>query len=251
MLAGETQMDRDGISLWRQISEKLIDEIRSGALKSGTQLPADTVIAERFGVNRHTVRRAVGHLQQEGLLRVERGRGTFVVDDVLEYRLGESTRFTANLLQNHRAPARSVLALKELAAPLVVAQALDIEPSAPCVLLIVLGESDASPLSLGHNYFPTQRLPELLHALKEMATARPKEISITQALRAAGVDSYRRRKTRIGARLPTQEESRLLRMARTQPVIETESIDVGETGEPITYAKTCFRADRLQFVVGD
>jgi GntR family phosphonate transport system transcriptional regulator len=240
-----------GISLWRKISETLIDEIKSGALKSGAQLPADTAIATRFGVNRHTVRRAVGYLESEGLLRVERGRGTFVVDDVLEYRLGAKTRFTANLLQNHRAPTRTVLSLTEMPAPAVVAQALELDTGEPCILLSVLGESNAVPLSLGHNYFPLRRLPKLLEVLRKQAVARPKELSITQALRAAGVASYERRRTKIGARLPTVEEARLLRMPRSQPLIETESVDVGEDQEPVTYAKTSFRADRLQFVVGD
>jgi GntR family phosphonate transport system transcriptional regulator len=220
-------------------------------LKNGAQLPADSVIAERFGVNRHTVRRAVGHLESEGILRVERGRGTFVVSDVLEYRLGESTRFTANLLQNHRAPARSVLDLKEMGASETVAQALGIEVDDPCVLLTVLGEADGVPLSLGLNYFPAGRLPLLLSVLREQSKDKTQLLSITRALREAGVDSYRRRRTKISARLPTLEEARLLRMARTQPVIETESVDVGEDDAPITYAKTCFRADRLQFVVGD
>jgi GntR family phosphonate transport system transcriptional regulator len=244
-------VNQDGVSLWRQISESLIEDIRSGVLKDGAQLPADVAIAERFGVNRHTVRRAVSHLQNEGILRIERGRGTFVVSNVLEYRLGESTRFTANLLQNHRAPSRSVLSLQELSATAAVAQALDIEVEDPCLLLTVLGEADGAPLSLGQNYFPVLRLRGLAEALKEQSASRPQQISITHALRAVGVDSYRRKRTRLAARLPTTEEARILRMARTQPIVETESIDVGDDGSPVTYAKTCFRADRLQFVVGD
>jgi GntR family phosphonate transport system transcriptional regulator len=244
-------MTEPGISLWRKISESLLDEIKSGSLKSGVQLPADTAIATRFGVNRHTVRRAVGYLESEGVLRVERGRGTFVVDDVLQYRLGANTRFTANLLQNHRAPTRSLLNLTELPASAIVAQALEIDTGDPCVLLSVLGEANGAPLSLGQNYFPPRRMPKILSALQTQTGERPKELSITKALRAAGVSSYERRRTKIGARLPTTEEARLLRMPRTQPVIETESIDVGEDHEPVTYAKTCFRADRLQFVVGD
>jgi GntR family phosphonate transport system transcriptional regulator len=244
-------MSSAGISLWRQISETLLAEIRQGILRSGQQLPADTAIAERFGVNRHTVRRAVGHLENEGLVRVERGRGTFVVDDVLQYRLGVTTRFTANLLQNHRAPTRTVLTLSEVSASTVAADALEIEPDDTCVLLVVLGAANCVPLSVGHNYFPARRLPSLSQVLQSMAADAGHELSITQALRLAGVETYRRHRTQISARLPTVEEAKLLRTSRAQPVIETESVDVSSDGRPITYAKTCFRADRLQFVVGD
>jgi GntR family transcriptional regulator, phosphonate transport system regulatory protein len=240
-----------GISLWRQISETLVAEIKRGVWKSGEQLPADTAIAARFGVNRHTVRRAVGHLETEGIVRVERGRGTFVVEDVLQYRLGVTTRFTANLLQNHRAPTRTVLALSEVAAQAAASDALELELGESCILLTVLGAANSVPLSLGHNYFPSRRLPGLLHILREQSTAASGEFSITQALRAAGVENYRRQRTQISARLPNEEEIGPLRMPRTQPIIETESVDVIEDGTPITYAKTCFRADRLQFVVGD
>jgi GntR family phosphonate transport system transcriptional regulator len=244
-------MSSTGISLWRQISETLLGEIRQGVLKSGEQLPPDTAIAERFGVNRHTVRRAVGHLESEGLLRVEQGRGTFVVEDVLEYRLGATTRFTANLLQNHRAPTRSKLRLDEIGAPEAAADALGIESGESCILLTVLGAANGAPLSVGENYFPARRLPDLLQILREMVVLAGSELSITRALRAVGVETYRRRRTQISARLPSIDESRLLRMSRTQPVIVTESVDVCEDGVPVTYARTCFRADRLQFVVGD
>jgi GntR family phosphonate transport system transcriptional regulator len=182
---------------------------------------------------------------------VERGRGTFVVADVLQYRLGATTRFTANLRQNHRAPTRVVLALDEVSASDVAADALEIETGEPCVLLIVRGEANLAPISLGHNYFPTRRLPTILSVLAEMRRVAERELSITQALRAVGVEGYRRQRTQIGARLPLLEESTSLRMARTQPLIETESVDVSADGVPVTYAKTCFRADRLQFVVED
>lgn len=244
-------MSTSGISLWRQISETLSAEIKGGVLKSGEQLPADTSIAERFGVNRHTVRRAVGHLENEGLVRVERGRGTFVAEDVLQYRLGVTTRFTANLLQNHCAPTRTVLTLEEVAAPAAAADALELDADCSCLLLVVLGAANAVPLSLGHNYFPRGRLAGLLSVLREFTVAPGQELSITKALQAVGVASYRRQRTQITARLPTDDETRALRMPRTQPVIETESVDVSNDGMPITYAKTCFRADRLRFVVGE
>lgn len=241
-------MNSKGISLWRQISESLISDIRAGTLKSGEQLPADVAIAERFGVNRHTVRQATAYLESEGLLRVERGRGTFVADDVLQYRLGSTTRFTENLLHQRRAPARTVLGIEEVTATGAIAEALKLKEGAPVVLLLLLGEADGAPLSLGRNYFPAGRLKKIADEFRRRAEA-SERFSITESLAAVGVSTYRRKRTQVGARLPAADEARLLGMAKTQPVIETESVDVGPTGSPVTYARTCFRADRLQFVI--
>ena len=63
------------------------------------------------------------------------------------------------------------------------------------------------------------RLKGLFQALQ--ATPR-----ITEALRAVGVDDYLRQQTRVTARLPTQTEADLLRMARNRPVLVTENINV-------------------------
>jgi GntR family phosphonate transport system transcriptional regulator len=241
-------MNNKGISLWRQISETLVNEIKDGTLKGGAQLPADVAIAERFGVNRHTVRQATAWMESEGLLRIERGRGTFVADDVLEYRLGSSTRFTENLVHQRRTPARTVLGVVELAAPAAVADALKVKEGAPLILLTLLGEADGAPLSLGRNYFPVSRLKGIGEELHRRAKAKER-FSITASLSAVGVSNYRRKRTHVAARLPDGEEARILGMARSQPVLETESVDVNDSGTPVTYARTCFRADRLQFVV--
>jgi GntR family transcriptional regulator, phosphonate transport system regulatory protein len=237
-----------GISLWRQISETLMGEIRDGTLKGGEQLPADVEIAERFGVNRHTVRQATAYLETEGLLRIERGRGTFVTDDVLQYKLGSSTRFTENLMRQRRHPARKVLGIEELPAEAGIAQALKVKPGVPVMFVTLLGESDGAPISIGRNYFPVSKFKGLADALQ--ANARMlMPFSITASLQTAGLIDYRRKRTLVSARLPDQDEARLLGMAKTQPVLETESLDVTENGTPVTYARTCFRADRLQFIV--
>ena len=53
-----------GLALWRQIESALTEEIQSGLLQPGDRLPPESELAERFRVNRHTVRRAVAALQQ-------------------------------------------------------------------------------------------------------------------------------------------------------------------------------------------
>jgi GntR family transcriptional regulator len=51
-----------------------------GSLGPGASLPPEPDLAVRAGVSRFTVRQAVEHLVREGLVRRERGRGTFVAD---------------------------------------------------------------------------------------------------------------------------------------------------------------------------
>ncbi|WP_293761837.1 GntR family transcriptional regulator, partial [uncultured Aquitalea sp.] len=74
-----------GVAVWRQIENTLAEEIAGGRLQAGERLPTELQLAERFGVNRHTIRRAVSTLVERGLLRVEQGRGTFVQDNAIDY----------------------------------------------------------------------------------------------------------------------------------------------------------------------
>lgn len=236
------------VRLWQRISDSIANDIERQVLQGGDRVPTDIELAQRFGCNKHTARRAIAHLEQEGLVRVEWGKGTFVVEGLLEYRLGAQTRFTQNLLDQRRNPRRQLLQSERIEAPELVARGLKIPTGSPCHLLVMLGEADEVPLSIGRNYFPIKRLPELDRALDELSR-KNQSLSITELLSACGVATYRRSHTRIGARLPTPEEAAQLRMPRQQPLLETESIDVGEDNRPVTYSITCFRADRLQFVV--
>src|SRR5689334_9615454 len=87
---------RSGISLWRQIADQIRQAISTGEFAD--RLPPEMTLATRFGVNRHTVRGAISALVQEGVLRAEQGRGTFVErKQKLAYPIGVRTRFSEGL----------------------------------------------------------------------------------------------------------------------------------------------------------
>ena len=67
-----------GVTLWRRIADEIEQAIVAGTYATGDRLPGEIEIADRFHVNRHTVRRALADLAQRGLVRAERGSGTFV-----------------------------------------------------------------------------------------------------------------------------------------------------------------------------
>jgi GntR family transcriptional regulator len=68
--------------LHRQLFAVLQEQITSGALQRGSRLPSEGSLCERYGVSRITTRRALNDLAAIGLVKRQRGRGTFVRDDV-------------------------------------------------------------------------------------------------------------------------------------------------------------------------
>ncbi len=64
--------------IWQVIAETLRAELADGRYAPGEKLPTEAQLAGRFGVNRHTVRRALSELGTEGLVWSRRGAGVFV-----------------------------------------------------------------------------------------------------------------------------------------------------------------------------
>lgn len=69
------------VPLYFQIANVLQARIFTRRLKPGALVGTENQLAAEFGVSRITVRKALDVLRADGLLRVERGRGTFVADD--------------------------------------------------------------------------------------------------------------------------------------------------------------------------
>src|SRR6201997_1349939 len=63
---------------YRQIFEKLQEDISSGHYKPGKRLPSEAALVRRFGASRMTVFRAMRELQSLGLVTRRVGSGTFV-----------------------------------------------------------------------------------------------------------------------------------------------------------------------------
>jgi DNA-binding FadR family transcriptional regulator len=72
---------------YEQIADRLLAQLRSGALAPGSRLPGERELALGMGVGRASVREALGWLQVRGLIETRPGAGSYVVEDVAD-RLG-------------------------------------------------------------------------------------------------------------------------------------------------------------------
>ena len=241
--------ERDGISIWRQVGNALIKDIENGSLESDKRLPSSADLAARFGVNRHTVLRAISHLQAEGYVRVERGRGTYAVVNKLEYRIGPRRWFEENLLESNRIPTRTVISVSEAKATSEVARGLQLRKGEKVFFVKLMGEADGFPVNFGYHFFPTKRLPGIGDAFRSFGDKPTAQLSFTQIFRSVGVLDFRRKSVRIRSRLPTQEEAWRLRMPQTEQVLETDVTNVSTDDVPVVYAHTCFCSSRVELVM--
>jgi DNA-binding transcriptional regulator YhcF (GntR family) len=75
------------LPVYVQLAEQIRLLVRRGALNAGDPLPTVRELAVSLGINANTVTRVYRDLQQEGVLRLERGLGTFVQQQQREPRL--------------------------------------------------------------------------------------------------------------------------------------------------------------------
>lgn len=231
-----------GLTIWRQISIALAAEIERGAFPPGTRLPTEIQLSERFGVNRHTIRQAMNHLAERGSVRVERGRGTFVAAPVLDYTVGSRTRFSENILRTQKQPRRQLLAADMLPADAEISSNLGLPEGAMVWRLDILNKADTRKIGLSSNYFPADLLPDMARAFRRAG-------SVTEALRLQGVESYRRRTTRVRAALFSISDARILGIQRSRPALISEAVSVDSTGRIIEFCHARFDAAQVSFTI--
>lgn len=66
------------LPIYRQIMRQITDAIAGGRIQPGDKLQSQRDLAEQLVVSPLTVKKAYDELEREGLIRTERGRGTFV-----------------------------------------------------------------------------------------------------------------------------------------------------------------------------
>jgi GntR family phosphonate transport system transcriptional regulator len=231
-----------GVTLWRQIYHAIEEEIAAGSHLAGARLQTEAQLSQRFGVNRHTVRRALEELSRNGLVRVEQGRGSFVAEDVLDYAVAPRTRFSEWIRRHNKEPSGRIIDLREVVADATVAAGLEIRSGARVVRLERLGLADDRPVSLATHHFPAARFAGLMTALRSVPT-------ITEALAREGVSDYRRRSTRVTARLPQPHEAALLETPRNRPLLVTENINVDQDGAVVEFGISRYPTPRVQIVI--
>lgn len=229
-------------AIWQAIHDSLSADIAAGHYPPGSKLPCEAQLAQRFGVNRHTVRHALAGLADQGLVHARRGVGVFVQARPTDYPLGRRVRFHHNVTASGRTPSRQWLRLETRPCDTREAEALGLSRGAPVHVAEGLSLADAVPLATFRSVFPATRFPGLLIALAETA-------SVTAALAASGLTDYTRASTRLTAKTAKPAQALHLRLSQGAPILRSVAINIDGTGHPVEYGTTWFAGDRVSLIV--
>ncbi len=229
-------------ALWQSIADTLRAEVARGHYCPGDRLPTEAALSARFGVNRHTVRRALAALAAAGLVHARRGAGVFVAAKPMDYPLGRRVRFHQALAAAGHLADRQALRLETRHADARERAELGLPEGAEVHVYEGVSLADGQPLALFRSVFPAAALPGLPAALARTH-------SVTEALRAAGMADYTRAATRITAKTASATQAAALRLPVGAAILRTEALNVDPAGLPVEFGTTWFAGDRVTLTV--
>jgi GntR family phosphonate transport system transcriptional regulator len=231
-----------GVALWRQVADGIERGIADGTFAAGAKLPGEIDIAETYRVNRHTVRRALATLAERGLVRAERGSGTYVETQRLAYPLRARTRFSEIVGAGGREPRGHLIESATEPATRELAQRLGLKTGAPLIRIEALRLADRTPICVGTTWLAAARFSDAAKIYQRVR-------SMTKLLAHYGVGDYRRASTRISAAICDATDAGRLDLALGRPVMVIDSTDVDPDGRPLLTTRARFAAERVEFVI--
>jgi phosphonate metabolism transcriptional regulator PhnF len=231
-----------GIAYYRQISEFLMQNIEGGEYEPGSQLPTESDLSRQFGVNRHTAREALKLLKNEGVIYSVKGKGNFVTDAKIKYRVSKKVRFTSSIIEAGLAPGKELVEKRLVAADELLAAKLGLDVGDPVLSLKMLRFASGTPLMLATSNLPAARFV----GLGERVDA---SFSLYELLREQyGVEPSRAESV-FETLMPEDEDLRLLQLSPGTPLLLSKSIAKDQYGNIIEYCETRMRGDIGSIVI--
>ena len=235
----------------KQIAAELREQITSGRLAPGAKLPSERDLTGKYGVAPQTVRQALAHLKNEGLVIGQAGRGVYVRTNPPLIRLGperfsRSARASGKAAQQAEAEAmgrtfrQEVLGLGDVEAPDHVATWLGVEPGAQVFRRYRREYVDEQPTHVSASYYRPGTVEGT--AITQTSTGPGGSYARLEEAGHLLTEFYQE----FQARMPSPEEIRLLRLPAGTPVVCVLRVAYSAAG-PVEVYESVVNANMIVF----
>lgn len=225
------------IPLYFQLAQHIEREIESGRIPNGALFENEIQLAEQFGLSRPTMRRAMQHLVDKGLIVRRRGIGTRVVQPKVRRPL-ELTSLYDDLAESGQSPTTAVIDLSHAEADETVAAQLDVPLGAEVLRVVRLRSAADNPIAKLTNYLPL--------ALGDFTPEDLERTGLYDLMRTRGVRLHSATQV-VGARNATAPEARLLGEPPRAAVLTMQRTSYNDLGAAVEYGDHIYASSRYSF----
>jgi GntR family transcriptional regulator len=230
------------LPIYFQIQQDILNQIKSGKLLPGAQLPSETELAQECQVSRITAKRALDELVHLGYAYRQQGKGTFVaqarIRDISGFR-----SFSEDMRARGFKPGSEILEFKVIEPDDTICQKLHISKDQPVFLLKRRRLADNVPLAFETAYLPCSLCPNLLN--EDLAGGSLYSI-LKEKYRVVPVWAD----AEIEAAVATKEQASILGISTDSPVLIAYRITFSADYQAIETVESVYRGDQFTFYTG-
>lgn len=239
-LMPDVRLDRGSpVPLYFQLALQLEQAIEDGRLAEATQWANEMTIADQLRLSRPTVRQAMQHLVDRGLIVRRRGIGTRVVASHVRRRVQLSSLY-ADLDRAGQRPSTAVLSLRQVDGPSDVRAALAVAQDEQIWEVVRIRSANDRPIAHLTNYLIATGL--------ELTAGQLQSGSLYGVMAKAGLDIHSGVQT-IGARNASAEEAKLLAAKRGEAMLTVERTVFDDSGRALELGRHLYVANRYAFTM--
>jgi GntR family phosphonate transport system transcriptional regulator len=243
LISAKSFIRKTGEPIWSQITRSVEEQIIVGNLPSGTRLPTETHLAASYGVNRHTLRRALRELVRKGLITATPRRGTIVSRRRIPYPISSNISFEDVISSTGRESSERLLSHSIGLAPKTMTDWLGIAERSKVIDLQFLRVANDVPVCVTSSWMPADRFERIGDIFERLG-------SLERALAKCGVSKHSLHQTRITCQPANEDETKQLDIPPGASVLVVNSLFVDDGDEPILATHNRFAADRVELIVG-
>jgi GntR family transcriptional regulator len=231
---------------WAAVADRLRSDITAGRLRG--ELPSEAVLMDEYAVSRTTIRHALAQLSSEGLIESSQGSRRQVRQDVRwrwpmhlwERNHDEDADAWARSIMDQGGTPESEVRVAVEECPPDVAEALEVPVGSSVVVRRRTRSVDGEVHQLADSYFPYELVrdhPVFLQPGDQSAKG--------GLLTAAGMPQARFRDV-VESRMPTPDESRILRIPTGTPLLVHRRTGYTKDGQAVRHMITRMSANRVE-----
>ena len=230
------------VFLYDQVKMGIMEMIQKEELVSGQKLPSEKELIETFNTSRITIRRSLKELENEGIIEIIHGKGTFVKSFKQKIHILNLQGFTDGLSTSESSFTKELLVNQIEIADEKLMELFEREEPFEVVRLVRLIRDGNRAFSIDYAYLPCDVYPGISKKIKD-------NVSTFKIIHNDYGIMFGKARKEMEVINPSQEISKFLEIPRVEPVIQIKKLIKDKKEKPVHYSVYYLLTNKVNFYI--